>query len=117
LPDSIPIDPVLNDYNAYDLPLDEVGYIFSSHCLEHLHNWVEALDYWHKVLNVGGVVFLYLPDHSQSYWRPWNNRKHIHCLTPEIVGNYFLDQPEMWKNVFVSGIDLNNSFTVIAEKI
>jgi SAM-dependent methyltransferase len=121
---SFPIDISFDDpWDALELPKPPHGwgeywdYIFSSHCLEHLPNWVEALDYWHTRLRVGGVVFLYLPDHSQTYWRPWNNRKHIHCLTPEIVGNYFLDQPEMWTNVFISGVDLNNSFTIIAEKV
>lgn len=135
---AIAVDPVINEWDAYNLPgynelmrenqdpiwqakallsMDGFDYCFSSHCLEHLPNWVQALDYWHTRLRVGGVVFLYLPDHSQTYWRSWHNRKHIHNLTPEIVGNYFNDQPEMWKNVFVSGIDLNNSFIVIAEKI
>lgn len=124
-PDSIPVDPSLNDWDAYNLPkiVDANGeelqldYFFSSHCLEHLPNWVQALDYWHSRLKSGGVVFLYLPDHSQTYWRGWCNRKHLHMLTPEIIGNYFKDQPEMWKNVFVSGVDLNNSFAIMAEKV
>lgn len=142
---AIPVDPVLNEkYDAYRLPdfnslmydsanrtpphrfyteaqafliKDGFDYCFSSHCLEHLPNWVTALDYWHSRLKVGGVVFLYLPDHSQTYWRSHFNRKHIHNLTPEIVGHYFKDQPEMWTNVFVSGVDINNSFVVMAEKI
>ena len=116
LPGSIPVDPLITDFNAYELPFGEVDYIFSSHCLEHLPNWVEALDYWHKKLRIGGVVFLYLPEFSQTYWRPWNNRKHIHCLTPSIVEAYFEDQYTMWKNIFVSGVDLNNSFMIMAEK-
>ena len=130
-PGAYPIDPVLNEwYHAYNIPfhyekddsdeiveLNELDYIFSSHCLEHLPNWVQALDYWHTRLKSGGVVFLYLPDHSQTYWRGWHNRKHIHNLKPEIVGNYFKDQPEMWTNLFVSGVDLNNSFVAMAEKI
>lgn len=113
------IDPVLNGYDALNFPDEciELDYIHSSHCAEHLPNWVEALDYWHSRLKSGAVVFLYLPDHSQTYWRGWCNRKHLHMLTPEIVGNYFKDQPEMWKNVFVSGVDLNNSFAVMAEKV
>lgn len=88
-------------------------YIFSSHCLEHLPNWVEALDHWYDRLKEGGVLFLYLPDHSQHYWRPHNNRKHIHAFTPEIIGAYLRDK---YKKVFISGIDLNNSFCAMAEK-
>ena len=117
------IDPVLNTGDAYNINLFAsngqeylLDYIFSSHCIEHLPDWVKALDYWHTRLKSGGVLFLYLPDHSQKYWRSWSNRKHIHNLTPEIVGNYFKDQPEMWGDVLVSNVDLNNSFIVIAYK-
>lgn len=116
---AIPIDPLIDpEWNAYHLPKpDNVDFFFSSHMLEHIPNWVQALDYWHTKLKLGGVVFLYLPDHSQTYWRGWANRKHVHMLTPEIVGNYFKDQPSMWANVFVSEVDLNNSFAVMAEKV
>ena len=117
LPGSIPIDPLIGDYGyeAMNLPFGNVDYIFSSHCIEHLPNWVDALDYWKNMLADGGVLFLYLPNMDlQSYWRPWYNRKHIHYLTPEILTAYFT-QPG-WKNVFISGTDLNCSFTVIAEK-
>lgn len=130
-PYAMPVDPIMNEWDAYKLPeiyffynqsgidqeVSDFDFIHSSHCLEHLTDWVKTLDYWHTRLKQGGVVFLYLPDHSQTYWRPWYNRKHLHAFTPEIIGNYFRDQPEMWKNVFVSGVDLNNSFVVIAEKV
>ena len=32
-----------NNYDANNLPDDKVDYIYSSHCLEHLDNWVETL--------------------------------------------------------------------------
>lgn len=114
-PNSITVDPAIDPtFDAYNLPPLTVDYIFSSHCLEHLPNWVDALDYWKTKLHDGGVLFLYLPDYSQSYWRPWNNRKHIHIFTPQILDNYLIDRG--WKHVFVSGVDLNNSFMVMAEK-
>lgn len=141
LPCSIAIDPVLKcslceenklhtHYDAYNLPnnaseiasfeydLSQVDYIFSSHCLEHLPNWVKALDYWHSRLKPGGVMFLYLPDmDTQIYWRMWHNQKHVHYLTPDILHTYFMDNSHMWCKVFVSGVDLNNSFIAMAEKI
>lgn len=112
------IDPAINEYHATEFPSHaiELDFAFSSHCLEHVPNWVDALNYWHERLKVGGVVFLYLPDFSQKYWRPFQNRKHIHSFTPKIIGAYFKDQPHKWKNTFVSGVDLNNSFMVISEK-
>jgi SAM-dependent methyltransferase len=112
-PGAIPVDITINDeYHAFHLP-KELDYIFSSHCLEHLPNWVEALDYWISELKPGGVLFLYLPNmDEQHYWRPWNNRKHIHYLTPKIVYNY-LNSREDFEHFFVSDGDLNDSFSVI----
>ena len=115
LPNSIPIDLTFDDeYHANNLPNDEVDYIFSSHCLEHINDWVEVLNYWTTKIKKGGVIFLYLPDYSQEYWRPWNNRKHVNILKPKYLKNYFKDKN--FEKVFVSGIDLNNSFIVMAEK-
>lgn len=115
LPGSIPIDPIIdNRYNATNLPTKNVDYIFSSHCLEHLKDWVSVLDYWYDSLKEGGVIFLYLPHYSQEYWRPWNNRKHLNILNQEILTNYFEDKG--MKNIFSSGVDLNNSFMIVAEK-
>lgn len=111
-PGAIGID-ILNGGSALDLP-EKVDYIFSSHCLEHLPNWVDALRHWEERLKSGGHIFLYLPDYSQEYWRPYNNRKHIHIFTPQIIRNYFATRP--FKNVFVCGVDLYNSFMTIAEK-
>lgn len=92
----------------------KVNYIFSSHCLEHVPNWVDVLNYWYERLENNGILFLYLPDYSQEYWRPWNNRKHIHVLSPKIISDYMRDKK--FKNIYASGIDLNNSFMVFGEK-
>lgn len=134
---SIPVDPAINSmaafypkcptnlFDAYLLPGDEDGgdkflvdYIFSSHCLEHLPNYVKALDYWWTRLKDRAVLFLYLPNMEyQQYWLPSSNRKHVHYLTPRILQSYFDDRQHMWGNVFITqGCDLNSSFTVIAEK-
>lgn len=99
---------------ALNLPEGEVDYIFNSHCLEHLPNWVEALDYWYEHLVKGGVMFSYVPHPDQIYWRPFNNRKHIHILHPADLHSYFLDKG--YEKVFVSGRDLNHSYCVMCEK-
>lgn len=109
------IDSVFNDgYDAFNLPEGEFDYIYSSHCLEHLTTWVTALDYWKGRLKDGGTLFLYLPDISQQYWHPSHCKKHINIFTPEIIKSWFVDNN--MKNIFVSGIDLNNSFIVVGEK-
>tara|TARA_B100000902_G_scaffold98614_1_gene101052 strand:+ start:3237 stop:3728 length:492 start_codon:yes stop_codon:yes gene_type:complete len=109
------IDLVFNDeFDAFNLPNKKVDYIFSSHCLEHLNDWVGALDHWTTRLHKGGIIFLYLPHPNQIYWKPWNNRKHIHILEPKHIRDYFT--AKNFTNVFVTeGFDLNHSFYAVAE--
>ena len=114
-PGSFPIDLSFDDeWEANNLPPQIPNYIFSSHCLEHVDDWVSTMDYWYSRLQEESVLFLYLPDFSQKYWRPWNNRKHKHVLMPEIINDYMFDKG--YKNIFLSGIDLNNSFIAVGEK-
>ena len=119
-PGSIAIDPAIEGcgFDAYNLPPMQVDYIFSSHCLEHLPNYVSAIEYWSTVIRSGGVLFLYLPNcEYQEYWRPWNNKKHIHLLSPNLIRAYFESNLETWTNVCVTdGYDLNGSFYAIAQK-
>jgi SAM-dependent methyltransferase len=114
-PGSVPIDISFEDgYTANNLPKLDVDYIFSSHCLEHIPDWVTTMDYWYDCLKVGGVLFLYLPDYSQLYWRPWNNKKHLHIFNSTIIKDYMLDRG--YVNIFFSNVDLNNSFVIYGEK-
>lgn len=115
-PDAIPIDLDFDDeYHATNLPTGQFDYIFSSHCLEHLDDWVGVMDYWTDKLVSGGVMFLYLPHYSQTYWRPWNNRKHVNVLSPELLLDYYHSRPYD-KLLVTEGWDLNNSFYAIAQK-
>lgn len=115
LPGAIPIDIRFNDgYDAFHLPKEEPDFIFSSHCLEHINDWILALDYWTERLKDKGVLFLYLPDYSQEYWRPWNNYKHKNIFTPEIIKDYLVAKG--YKSIFMTGKDLNDSFAVVGEK-
>ncbi len=115
-PGAIMVDPSINKFHATEFPehATDLDYIFSSHCLEHIPDWVEVLNYWNTKLKRGGVMFLYLPHPSQEYWLPWNNRKHIHAFDPEVLRKYF--ESKGYINIFVSGVDLNNSFMIMAEK-
>lgn len=108
------IKPLVNATNFENTDLD---YIFSSHCLEHLNDWVGVLNYWSTKIRSGGTMFLYLPNADyQEYWRPFSNRKHMSWLTPNMLEEYFMFRG--WKNIFVTqGYDLNGSFYAVAEKI
>jgi len=111
-PGAIPINVVNEDeFDAYHLPDEKYDYIFSSHTLEHLLNYVEALRYWKEHLVVRGVLFLYLPHPTMEYWLPQNNPKHLHIFYP-------LDMVKLLKDlgfeiVLHSERDLYWSFSVI----
>jgi SAM-dependent methyltransferase len=114
LPGAVPIDPQMYKSDAYNLPDGLVDYIFSSHCLEHLPSWIDALDHWTTRLKFGGTLFLYLPDYSQTYWRPWHNRKHLHVMDKNVICDFLRDRGYL--HIFASGVDLNNSFMIVAER-
>ncbi len=69
--------------NAYRLDAFADGsldYVFSSHCLEHLHRWDEALTLWIRKLRPGGILFLYVPHESMTLWEPkgpWSGAMHV----------------------------------------
>ena len=116
-PGAIPVDPIINGHDALNFPEDaiDLDYVFSSHCLEHVYDWVDVLDYWTDRLKSGGVLFLYLPDYSQQYWRPWHNKKHLNIFTPQILTDYLKDRG--YEGIFSSGVDLNNAFMIMGSKI
>lgn len=115
-PGATAVDLLFDDeWEAYNLPDTKVDYIYSSHCLEHLPDWIKALDYWTDKIRTGGVLFLYLPHYNQEYWRPWNNRKHLHVFSPEIIKDYMTERGYI--NIFYSDRDMNDSFMIVGEKV
>ena len=114
-PGSIPIDLDFDDpYHATNLPEKGVDYIFSSHCLEHIDSWVDVMEYWYTILKTTGTLFLYLPDYSQEYWRPWNNKKHRNMFSPIIMKDCMKHLG--YNKIFTTGVDLNNAFMIMGEK-
>lgn len=99
-------------FDAYNLPNEKFDYIFSSHTLEHLPNYVGAIEYWKAHIKKGGVLFLYLPHPDMEYWRPQNNKKHFHVFYPEDMKKVLCDLG--FKNVLVSQRDLYWAFTLVA---
>jgi SAM-dependent methyltransferase len=115
--------PIRNDKNQnankLDLFNDEsLDYVFSSHCLEHVIEWEDALKLWIKKLKVNGILFLYLPHESMRLWRvgsPWvNNHKWVPCW--EVIIDFLYDQ-NMKIIDFNADKDEFWSFHIIAKKI
>ena len=115
-PNALLVDTALEgcEYDAHNLPDLQFDFAFSSHLLEHVSDWTGALNHWGTRLKKDATLFLYLPHYSQEYWRCWNNRKHINILTPEMIHDYL--EAKGCTNIFVSGVDLYNSFAVMAQK-
>lgn len=71
-----------------EFPAHSQDYVFSSHCLEHIVAWQEALQGWVKKLKPGGRLFLYLPHPTCGIWRPgapFVGDGHKWAPTPEII--------------------------------
>lgn len=104
---------VTNDdgYDAYNLPEGPYDYIFSSHTLEHVPDYVRALRTWKAALKPGGVLFLYLPHPDMEYWLPQNNPKHLHLFHPADVEKLLLDLG--FPTVLRSERDLYWAFSVV----
>ncbi len=63
---------------------ESMDFVFSSHLLEHIHDWEAALKEWWRVIKVGGYLVLYLP-HASHYPRigqPGSNPDHKHDFLP-----------------------------------
>lgn len=82
------------DYPGYDgvtLPFanESQDYIFSSHTLEHVENWIKTIQEWHRVVKVGGHIITIVP-HKYLYEKkrspPSNwNRDHKRFYTPGLL--------------------------------
>jgi hypothetical protein len=112
-PGATPININIDDeYDAYNLPNKKYNYIFSSHTLEHLPNYIEALEYWKTRLVKNGVLFLYLPHPDMVYWKPQYNRKHYHMFKPKHIKKAL--KTLNYKNIIYSKRDFYWSFCVVA---
>lgn len=91
LPGSTPIDTETGPGTANrieNIPENSQNYVFSSHCLEHIENWEEALDVWINKLKQSGILFLYLPHPACKLWHMYNpmmKGTHKWVPTPEII--------------------------------
>ncbi len=100
-----------DEWDAYNIPQEKYNYIFSSHTLEHLPDYIKALRYWKNHLKSKGVIFLYLPHPDMEYWLPQNNSNHLHSFYPKDIKKLFYDLG--FEKVLVSERDLYWSFCAV----
>jgi len=122
LPGAIIINKLYKDdkFNAFNLPqINQQNrggwdYIFSSHCLEHLEDYIIALEHWRDSLKINGRLFLYLPHPDMEYWRPENCRKHRHLFYPDDLKNCL--ETLNFRDILYSGRDFYWSFIITGIK-
>lgn len=71
-----------------EVPAQSQDYVFSSHCLEHIAAWEDALREWIGKLKPAGRLFLYLPHPTCAIWRPGSpfvGDGHKWAPTPETI--------------------------------
>lgn len=88
VPQAIGVDLQYPGYDGKTLPFGDgtQDAVFSSHCLEHIEDYVGALREWHRVLKIGGFMVISVPHqflYEKKFALPsrWN-RDHKRFYTP-----------------------------------
>lgn len=111
-------EPQRNAYRLDDIPDASQDYIHSSHCLEHLERWPDALRLWIRKLRPGGHLFLYLPHEDMKLWNPggpWVRDGHKWQPTVAVL-KPFLESLGLKVVDFNPGRDRYWSFHLVARK-
>jgi SAM-dependent methyltransferase len=119
-PNAIPIynEPDQNAYKLDRMPDASLDYVHSSHCLEHLDRWSDALRLWVGKLKPGGYLFLYLPHEDMKLWNPGSPWVHDgHKWQPTVaVLRPFIESLGLRVIEFNPGHDDYWSFHIVAQK-
>jgi SAM-dependent methyltransferase len=122
LPNAIPVDikqgPGLGKA-VEDFADGSLDYVFSSHCLEHIEDWQNALSQWVDKLHSNGILFLYLPHPECGIWlpnSPFVGDAHKWIPNPEIAKSA-IQSLNCEIIAFDDGPDAMYSFYVCAKKI
>jgi SAM-dependent methyltransferase len=105
--------------NAYTIREKDrsMDFVFSSHTLEHLKNWQNALKEWHRVLKINGILFLYLPHPCCQMWQKKVLKQHKWSPNPKVLSEFLTRELGM-RIIEISFLpDGYLSFVVIAEKL
>jgi len=88
LPTATGVDTDFPGYDGKTLPFTDNSqdYVYSSHCLEHISDYVQAIKDWHRVTKIGGHIVTVVPhqflyEKKQKLPSKWN-ADHKRFYTP-----------------------------------
>lgn len=97
LPNSIGVDVDTPGYNGVTLPFPDNSqdYVYSSHCLEHIADFKQAIREWLRVTKKDGFIITVVP-HRDLYEKKLDlpsrfNGDHKYFFTPAILLKFFED--------------------------
>lgn len=87
-----PITPSARCFDVADGDANEItryvheqfDYVFSAHCLEHMHDPIKAIKEWWQLVSPGGHLIVIVPDedlYEQGYWPSIMNEDHKSTFT------------------------------------
>jgi SAM-dependent methyltransferase len=108
--------PMIRNVVAYDEPQGDAqllsnvedesfDFLYSSHCLEHLHDPYEALGNWIRVVKPGGHLVVNVPDEDLYEQGVWPSR-----FNPDHKSSWTIDKEESWSPVSINVLDLVRRF-------
>lgn len=104
-PDAVPFDQEHGDANRITaFAPASFDCVYSSHCLEHMHDPRASLHNWWSLVKPGGVLFVIVPDedlYEQGSWPSRHNNDHKHSFT--------LAKKHSWSPVSHNVLDLARS--------
>ncbi len=93
VPDAEPFDLDQGNANLIDEMRETESYdcVHASHCLEHMHNPVDALRRWWKLVKPGGYLVVVVPDENLYEQGVWPSR-----FNPDHKVTFRLDKEDTW---------------------
>lgn len=124
LPSAIGVDTGYPGYDGITLPFanESQDYVYSSHCLEHIEDEVNAIRDWSRVLKIGGYMVIVVP-HKYLYEKKENlpsrwNRDHKKFYTPASLLTEVETalEPNLYRVVLLEDGDKGFDYSIPAEK-
>lgn len=105
-------DPVTPEARTFDLPdgdaneiskyvREQFDFVYSSHCLEHMHDPRKAVLEWWKLVKPGGHLFFIVPDEDLYEQGIFPSR-----FNPDHKATFTISKNKSWSPVSVNVIDL-----------